>query len=352
MIRILYASPSITDTSSFYRGWGALCHLMAEHKNISLMHSAELNWANVMPADLVIFTRSCTAGCVKGIEFCKKQGKFVWLDYDDSILHIPKGNPCYEMFQKGRDHMHRAAELADLITVSTEELKKDFSNVSDKVQLIPNAHNDTLLGEIKAPKERQKIILWRGSPTHDRDLLQVADKIVNAANSKQADGWTFVFMGYDPVYISSRIIPDRVKCVAALDIIDYFNAVKAINPAILIVPLEDTPFNRCKSNISWIEATYAGALTIATDLPEFRRPGVVLTDSQFFDRDLMQTMEKYDTPGFIDAHWIPSKVFIENNLYLSGVNKQREAIIWKSIEGQMDRLSRRLTEVGGTSIPG
>jgi hypothetical protein len=34
-------------------------------------------------------------------------------------------------------------------------------------------------------------------------------------------------------------------------------------------------FNLCKSHIAWLEATFAGAVTIAPNWPEFNRLGVV-----------------------------------------------------------------------------
>jgi hypothetical protein len=106
-----------------------------------------------------------------------------------------------------------------------------------------------------------------------------------------------------------------------MHIIDYFKFFSELNPNIFIYTLKDTPFNRAKSNISWIEATYAGASVIAPEfLPEFANmPGVItyneLMDSVFENvKDLNKGLAITN-----DLSW----KYISQNLLLSQVNNQR-----------------------------
>ena len=95
----------------------------------------------------------------------------------------------------------------------------------------------------------------------------------------------------------------------------------SLNCRAMMKPMLDTVFNRAKSNCSWIEATSAGMVLIAPNLPEFQRPGVVLTDHFF--AGVKHVMED---DAYLEAFNL-SKEYIKNNLLLSKVNELRENML-------------------------
>lgn len=341
MIRAVWASPSIDDVPSFYRGWGPLCNLLKRFPDLALYHNNQFNWANTRMADVFCFARNWTEGCVAAMQMCKAQGKFVWTDYDDSFIHCPPSNPNYEQLENCHENLWKIMNLADVITVSTEALKEDFVEVHEKVFIIPNAYDDDLFGEFPDPPERTKRVLWRGSQTHDEDLIQVCDQLIRVAHSPVAKDWEFVFMGYNPLFITARL--PKVRVIPPLDIMKYFATLRVLAPSIMIVPLADNKFNRAKSNIAWLEGTYAGAMTLASNLPEFRRQGVLLTEASNFGRDLAQAMYSANQdPQYVQTHWKYSADDIKTNkLILSEVNDARKAIISGGTQrSRMDRSRR------------
>lgn len=348
MIRVVYASPTNVDTPSFYRGWGPLCALLKETPDMALGKSHEFDWAVARLADVFAFARNHTEGCIKALEICKKMGRFTWVDYDDSFLNIPKSNPNYKDLKDAKDRIRTIAFLADVITVSTPALKEDFSFVKDKVFVLPNAYDDDLLGPFPMePLPRDKTILWRGSATHEEDLSPIAGKLIDFINSQEFEGWKFCFMGYNPVFITSQIKDEkRIEIVPPLDILDYFAAIRALKPSMIVVPLKDTAFNRCKSNIAWIEGTYAGAMTLASDLPEFRRPGVMLSTEEHFVNTLQWNIRRINEhPEHVYEHWkLSADSIVNSKLLLSEVNRARKQII-----RQGAKYTRR--EMGGPGGP-
>jgi len=97
----------------------------------------------------------------------------------------------------------------------------------------------------------------------------------------------------------------------------YFDKIKEIAPEAFIFPLEDNDFNRCKSNIAWIEATLAGAACIASTLPEFHNvPTVPLSYSQY----------GYDTLA-LRIEFNLSRQYISEHLRLSQINHQRAQVV-------------------------
>lgn len=347
MIRVIYASPTNTDTPSFYRGWGPLCQLLKTMPEMALGKTNQFDWATIRQADVFCFTRNYTEGCVRAVEMCRAQGKFVWVDYDDSFLHVPESNPNYESLKDSRENVIEIAKLANVITVSTQALREDFSFVRHKVFVVPNAYDNDFLGDMTIdPTKRDKVVIWRGSATHDEDLAPITSELVNYINSEAFVGWKIYFMGHNPAYITSQIKDtQRVQVVPPKDIVQYFANIKALNPAMFIVPLKDTAFNRCKSNIAWIEATYAGAMTIASNLPEFRRPGVLIAEEAHFVNTLAWNVKRAnDNDTHVAEHWKFSRdaIYGENKLLLTEVNNARKQIILngaKISRGEMGRLS-------------
>jgi hypothetical protein len=56
---------------------------------------------------------------------------------------------------------------------------------------------------------------------------------------------------------------------------NYLARLSQIAPRYGIVPLTDNAFNRSKSNIAWLEMTWAGAVCLVPHWPEFDHPGAM-----------------------------------------------------------------------------
>ena len=66
-----------------------------------------------------------------------------------------------------------------------------------------------------------------------------------------------------------------------------------ISPKYSVFPLVDTPFNRAKSNIAYLEAIMCGAIIVAPDWQEWRHPGVINYTDDFKEKvGYMVTMEE------------------------------------------------------------
>jgi hypothetical protein len=100
-----------------------------------------------------------------------------------------------------------------------------------------------------------------------------------------------------------------------------------LKPNYLVVPLENTIFNRCKSGIAWFEATRAGAVCLATLLPEFDKKGVVSFRQPFELESLLAAVDENseDFSGF----YLESVANIQENYLLSKINHKRAGALEK-----------------------
>lgn len=108
-----------------------------------------------------------------------------------------------------------------------------------------------------------------------------------------------------------------------MPLMQYFNFMWDKNPQIVFHPLRDTIFNMGKSNISWMESTYAGAAFFGNKaLPEFNHP--FISDLKLLPKAISEHHIDYMNRKNEDS-W----EYIKDNLLLSEVNKIREERLLK-----------------------
>jgi hypothetical protein len=309
---------------SYYRSIGPYSKI----SNVLFSTLDKGNWASYSSIDIMYMERPVLPVFVEGMQLAKNFNVPIVIDYDDDLFNIPDYNPAHEFYSKQevRDNIKRACELADCITVTTPALKRLYSEWNDNVQIIENAWNDINFPINRSEASDNQFINWRGSATHRNDLLEYKNSILKAADFKK--DWCWSWMGKEHWMISDFI--KNKKLYDESEIIKYFNNLKSLAPAIQMVPLHNNIFNESKSNISWIEATWAGAVTIAPDLPEWKRPGIFnfSTSGEFFEI----TMELFKNPEKRHIAWKESKDFINSNLLVKDINKKRTKILEDLLE--------------------
>jgi hypothetical protein len=319
-MKILTRIPNPNDGVSLYRGFGPLGHLRTM-MDVEFHQAQEFNWATLSQCDGIYMVRPATDNDLALMRMANACQKKVWIDYDDHILKIPPHNPAHAFYQRPniRKNIQRLIEEAHVVSVSTQLLADEFQTFrtweGGKIHVIPNAFPTNLLAWNGPMAPRNKVISWRGSRTHDKDLSYAHAFLLEA--QKRLIDWEFHFFGEIDYQTLSLLPPTRTKIFPYTDVIDYFHQLKSSAPAVHIVPLEDNEFNRSKSNIAWIEATWAGATVFTNALPEFAKPGVLPLENI------------WDHIGMFTAHTSQalSHEFIQRNLLLDNVNHLRRDIL-------------------------
>lgn len=271
--------------------------------------------------DLLVMIRPAEEKAKELLLSAKYYGIPVWADYDDDLFNVCRDNPTSLIYASRFGVMKEIISLCDLITVSTPHLKEQWKELSKNIRVIPNAL-DPVLNKFYDPSEREKVVLWRGTATHTRDVLTVAKEIVEA--SHRFPSYKFVFFGADPApwacseKMHQPIVinpPSRIAPVA------FYEIMTKLKPEVLICPLHDNVFNRSKSNIAAIEAALAGAATIAPNWEEWRIPGVTrYKDPDNFRSQLHKLMSgEADTAKLAGETWS----HVSNQLSLGRVNQLR-----------------------------
>lgn len=324
--------PEHADATSFYRAVHPLSALRKLIPTLNITHHTSIiKHGDIAHQDVCFIQRPSGEEHLALVKMCKDLKVKVWVDFDDNFFCVPPSNQCYKMYssQKTQETIAKIIHEADAVSVSTLQLAKDllrFRKDGDTIEVIPNAFNDYLFPITKETKPQFKphqVIMWRGGKSHEKDLHTFASAIEKSA--KRHPMWNYPFMGYEPWFLLERLGKQAIH-VPGVDILTYFNVIKIANPNIAYACLTDIPFNRCKSNISWIENTYAGAVCIGPEFEEWKRPGMVTYSKPEQLSDIIDYLIESGPHELAKQHAY-SWEYISDTLMLSRVNEQRKSLL-------------------------
>ena len=321
MIKIKICDTAPHGACSYYRGIGPLSKLRKINPNVQIEYIENVSWTVLTDCDILFLVRPVENAYIESIEMAKKFGVKVWIDFDDCLHEIPPDNPGFKYFRQPYilSNMEKSIKLADIVTVSTHEIKRFYQQFNPNIQIVENAFNDYNY-RFDPRTNDARFISWRGSNTHRVDLQSCVNDIAAVASHFPDIEWVFIG-GDNPWFVTDRI--QKASSITDMEITKYNKYIWDLGPSIHIVPLIDSVFNRAKSNIAFIEATWAGAACLCPSLPEFAVPGAVnYTDNFLY---LLEKLIKSRT--FRMENYERAYQYVKDYLLLSTVNQKRIKII-------------------------
>lgn len=272
-----------------------------------------------------LFTSSFQEEVWKMIIYCKKQygTKFV-LDIDD-YWDYHKNHPAREacVFNMFPEKMMMNFKLFDYVTTTTEYFKniiKDYFP-EDKIYVFENAisSNDEQFSTKKNKSEKLRLGITGGS-SHTEDIKQLLE-FPKYLTEKQLDEIELVFCGYDNKN-AEKVTVDEIGKIISKEKLDdkdnwwvqtenklksEVNNYKRIETKdimkgefgkiyedidVLLVPLTNNKFNRCKSELKFIEAGFTNTAVISSKVIPYSNFGVNEEDCLFVKEPTPQAWAK------------------------------------------------------------
>lgn len=285
--KVFVVSPIAHDAVSQWRCLGPLS--LMEDIEITVA-TQEVNWTNFVTHDIVFMHRPFAPQHLQIMAQAVQYGKKLWIDYDDDLLNVMTDNPTFSNYgrQEIKDTVKNCLRLADVVTVTTEDLKKLYTPYAHDIRLVPNALDPRWITVKDKIIETYKIA-WRGSDSHVRDLMEHAEGILSAyEKTKHTHKWQFY--GYRNWLLADKMVTAEFPPYTGKS---YFDAIGDHSPDVLYVPLFDHIFNRSKSYIAALEGSAAGAMIVAPDFQEWRQvPGLLRYSSpEDFKLKLQQAID-------------------------------------------------------------
>jgi hypothetical protein len=287
-------APDKDCPSSYYRGWGPWIKLTQKYP-VQLKALTEFTWRELKDVDVVFMQRPWAPEHVQCVINAFKNGSKVWCDWDDNLFCVPTDNPQWHTYNNCADELIALAARSSLITVSTQVLLRTFSQYNRNVVVVPNGIDTDFYCNLTPPSDKlnKRIVLWRGSSSNIANIHEFAEPLIRII--RKCTGMHFVFQGHLPYKITDNIPKDSYTFSPWTTIPDCLITSMAMQPSIAFVTLRDTPFERSRSNIAWMESTMAGAAVLAPDFEEWQQPGITrYKDTADFEQQLVSMLNMPD----------------------------------------------------------
>ena len=230
--------------------------------------TVQVNTEGIRLADLILIQRLFPSPETQPVlDMIFASGKSVLYDLDDLLLDVPASNPYAEVARRAAPNILDVISRADTVTVSTEELRSAILPYHSRVSILPNVLDESQWPPVAGTPDRASsvVIGFSGTPTHQADLALV-EKALERIARKYGKRVSFIFMGC----ATDRLL--RLPGASVMNFVEYKAYLRALQEAkidIALAPLADTRFNRCKSNIKWLEYSAAGIVGVYSDLPPY-----------------------------------------------------------------------------------
>lgn len=218
-------------------------------------------------ADLVLIQRVFPfPGTASLLETIFASGKPVVYDTDDDWTSLPASHTFFPDLGQRLPLILDTARRARLVTVSTPSLGATFAALGCRVQVLPNVLPDTLWRPTPPPDRSVTAVGLAATPSHHADFAPLAPALSRlAARLQGLARWVFYGCLPEPEHF-----PGATRLPFAPDYAAYADRLPRLGLAIGLAPLRDTPFNRAKSPIKWMEFAAAGLAGIFADLPPYQ----------------------------------------------------------------------------------
>ena len=260
--------------------------------------------ANLRQANVVVFHRPETEEFYNLAKLLKADGKKIVVDNDDTF----KLDDYYKLAEvtcdgigiKLKDRaeaMDKMLGIADLVTTSTEFLAREYKKINKNTIVIPNCIDTKDWDKPLRSTNKKVRVGMVGSVSYEYDYLHIKDVIRQLGERKDVE---FVLFGLgdkkhrkdNPK--TSKIWKDEYKFWDSIDkeqvqwcpIYDYQETLNETRLDMMLIPRKDNYFNRCKSNVKFLEAAMLEIPVIAQSFDngpyeeiEYGKTGMLIYDN-------------------------------------------------------------------------
>lgn len=233
-----------------------------------------------MKADVVVFHRPDSDEHVRAALLLKKMGKTVVFDNDDTYKNVD-AMKLGKFFTSKRDNIDRFIRIADVVTTTTEYLAKEYRELSDNVHVLKNCVDPMDWDTPKRNRGKKVRIGIFGSATLNGDFDGLRGILQDLSDR---DDVQLVMFGLPPKQLQTDLVRDvyndeftfweslDIEWQPFVEMSEYYDTLNSLELDITLIPRKDNYFNRCKSNLKFLEASMLEIPVIAQGFEDGESP--------------------------------------------------------------------------------
>ena len=228
-------------------------------------YTGESMTQGVLNSDVAVFHRPNDDRALEIAKLLRAQGKKIVMDSDDTYKDID-GHKWGRILRKVDKSLDEFGRFADLITCSTEFLAKEYRELNKNVVVLPNCVDPEAWPEPERNEGEKVRIGLVGSVAYETNFETFAPVLRELANrpevqlvllglpARNAETEKVVVPAHKKDYDFWESLPN-IEWTPLVDMKDYFETLNDLKLDLMLIPRADRYFNRCKSNLKFLEAS-------------------------------------------------------------------------------------------------
>jgi glycosyltransferase involved in cell wall biosynthesis len=291
-----------------------------------------------MANDILVFQRPDEMNRLNVAKLLKQAGKKIVFENDDTYkidgVAMKQMLGLDAKLQEKNEALDEFIKEADLVTTTTEFLAEEYRKLNPNVVVLPNCVDPTDWDEPQRNEGDKVRIGLVGSVTSNgdfdsaREALEALNKMPNVqlvmfglpAKSEETKEVTKLYKEEFDFWNTLNI-----EWQPFVPMEDYFDTLNNLKLDIMLIPRKDNYFNRCKSNIKFLEAGMLEIPCIAQGFPDGNSPydadidgknGILIKDNSKWLEEIMRLVNDKKlrrSMGKKAKEYVLSKYDIKNN---------------------------------------
>ena len=221
----------------------------------------------VYDCDIFVALRPAAPEILRAVRHLNQAGKMTVFEIDDDYWNLAPDNPARRTWTADLlSLLSTIARECQLVTVSTPELAEIMRPMNREVRVLPNMLPDEDWPTQRKPvSEGGPLVLgWAGSPSHAADVRTLG--LLFGQLMDEYPPLEVHLAGARADWVPSH---ERLRLIQPVQIRQYASILEGFD--IGVAPLVDTRFNRCKSDLKFVEYAMIGLPVVASDVTPYQR---------------------------------------------------------------------------------
>lgn len=287
----------------------------AEFKYISkvIMEKTDLDAGTF---DIAIFQRQYKPKVYNYMMKMKDNGTKIVYEIDDNLFDVPTWNPSHKFFKQKdvREFIGVFLRDVDAVFVTQDYLKKVYQKFNPNVYVLPNSIDFKVMHP-KPDNSSLPVVCWQGSNTHAKDLSLVRKALTQLVKDDDCfvKLWSMDFRG------AYKVPLVRFE--------SFFPMLAQMDIDVGLAPIAPNHFNRCKSNLKFLEYSALKIPTVASDFGPYKdtiedgETGILVGNvKDWYDavRSLLDDVDKREKMGNAAYEFVKEHYDIDKNCVMWG----------------------------------